>query len=532
MERRQRLLLLAVLTFPIALSGITWSGALAQVPLTLQESRGKQIYVLGTSRSGREILAYVGESSLEMPGKSMACANCHGLDGRGKPEGSINPSDITSESLTKPYGVTHPDGRKHPAYTERGFEVAVSRGTDPAGNRLLNVMPRYNMSREDLSDLIAYLGRLGRDRDPGVSENRIVIGAALPAKGPLAEKGQTIKQVLTAFFDDLNNQGGVFSRRIELKFVETGETAAGTRANVERLLKDEQIFAMTGSFIAGAEKEIAPLMAQTEVPLIGALTLNPQTGFPLNRQVFYLLAGLDGQARTLIEFAATKPELKKSGTVIVYPESEANASVVAAAREQSQKDGLNAPEVYAYPVAHFDSVEVVKKIKQTGRGVVLFLGTGDEALSFVREADKSSWFPTVFLPSPSGSAELFHAPAGFDGKIFLSFPTSPSDQTAEGIKEFRALAASYKLPTKNLAVQLSAYSAAKILAEALKRAGRDLSREKLIGALEGFYEYPTGVTPAITYGPNSRIGAMGAYVIAVDLRQQQFVPASGWIKIN
>jgi ABC-type branched-subunit amino acid transport system substrate-binding protein len=532
MKRLQKSFLVSVLTLPIVLSCIMRSGVSAQSSLTSQESRGKQIYVLGTSRSGREILAYVGDSSLEMPGKSMACANCHGLDGRGKPEGSINPSDITSEALTKPYGVTHPDGRKHPAYTERGFEMAISRGTDPAGNRLLNVMPRYNMSREDLSDLIVYLRRLGLDRDPGVSENRIVIGAAVPGKGPLAEMGQTIKEVTTAFFADLNSQGGIFSRRIELKFVETGETPAVTRANVERLLKDEQIFAMTGSFIAGAEKEIAPLMAQTEVPLIGALTLYPQTGFPLNRQIFYLLAGIDGQARTLIEFAAGKPELKKSGAVILYSESEANVSVIAAVREQSQKDGLNALEVYAYPAAHFDNVEAVKKFKQAGRGVVLFLGPGDEALSFMREADKSGWFPTVLLPSPSGGAELFNAPAGFDGKIFLSFPTSPADQTVEGIKEFRALAARYKLPAKNLAVQLSVYSAAKILAEALRRAGRDLSREKLIGALEGFYEYPTGLTPAITYGPNSRVGAMGSYVIGVDLKQQQFVPASGWIKIN
>jgi len=150
----------------------------------------------------------------------------------------------------------------------------------------------------------------------------------------------------------------------------------------------------------------------------------------------------------------------------------------------------------------------------------------------MKEADILGWFPSIFLPSASGAGEVFSAPAGFSGKVFLSFPTSPADQTAEGIGEFRALAEKYKLPTKHVAAQLSAYSAAKILVEALKRAGKDLSREKLIQALEGFYEYPTGLTPAITYGPNRRIGAMGAYVITVDLKRQQFLPASGWININ
>src|SRR5882672_8030306 len=138
MKRLERFVLLAGLVFLIALGAAAWPSALAQESLTPRESRGKQIYVQGTSPSAREILAYVGESSLEIPGTSMACANCHGLDGQGKPEGGINPSDIRSEFLTKPYGVTHPDGRKHPPYTEHGLELAITRGTDPAGNRLLS----------------------------------------------------------------------------------------------------------------------------------------------------------------------------------------------------------------------------------------------------------------------------------------------------------------------------------------------------------------------------------------------------------
>ena len=83
-----------------------------------------------------------------------------------------------------------------------------------------------------------------------------------------------------------------------------------------------------------------------------------------------------------------------------------------------------------------------------------------------------------------------------------------------------------------MAAQISAYSAAKILVEALKRAGKDVSREKLIQSLEGLYEYQTGLTPAITYGPNRRVGAMGAYIVAIDLNGKQFVPASGWTNSN
>ena len=513
---------LAIVWRPLDIVGAQDSSATA-------ERRGKQIYVLGTSPAGKDILAYVGEGSIEVPGSALACANCHGLDGQGKSEGGIVPTNLSWEALTKPYGLTHADGRRHPAYTERGLELAITRGTDPAGNRLQNVMPRYQMSKEDLADLIAYLKLLGKDRDPGISENKLVVGGLVPATGALGEMGQAVKAVTTAYFDELNSQGGIYNRRIELKFAETAETPAGTRANVERLLKEDQVFAMTGAFMAGSEKDVASLLAQYEVPLVGPFTLYPLLEYPLNRQVFYLLSGVDGQTRALTNFVAAKPEFKNSGLVVVYPRSEASKSILESIKDQGKKNGLSAPAVYDYALGSFDAVESVKQLKQFK--LLFFLGNTRELLSLMQEAEKMDWFPTVVAPSVSIGADIFSAPEAFDGKVFMTFPTSPADQTPDGNKEFRALAEKYKLPSKHLAAQVSAYSAAKMLTEALKRVGKDVSREKLIQALEGLYEYPTGLMPVITFGPNRRIGAMGAYIVTIDLKQKQFVPASGWIDV-
>lgn len=518
--------------FFFSLGSINWSPALAQDPLTPQQRRGKQIYLQGTSLSGKDILAYVGDSSLEVPGSSLPCANCHGLDGQGKPEAGVNPSNLTWEALTKPYGLTHPDGRKHPPYTERGLELAIGRGTDPGGNKLLNVMPRYEMSREDLADLIAYLERLGKDRDPGINEARIVIGTALPANGALKDLGEAVKALCSAFFEELNSQGGIYHRRVDLKFAETGDSPAATRANIERLLKDEQIFAMTAVFLAGAEKEILPLMAQQEVPLIGPFTLYPQAASPLNRQVFYLLSGMDTQARVMISFAGKRPEYKKAGVAVVSPRTQINADLFAAIKDQSAKEGLGEPQLWDYPGGHFDAAETVKQLKQAGREQLIFLGSSDDAQSLMGAADKLSWYPSVLLSSGVGGADLFKAPPGFDRKLFLAFPTTPADQSAETTKEFQALAAKYKLPNHHLAAQISAYCAAKILVEALTRSGKDLSREKLIQSLEGFYDFSTGLTPRITYGPNRRLGAMGAYMVSINLKEKQFSPASGWIEVK
>jgi len=504
----------------------------AQTPLTPQESRGKEIYQLGTSKSGKDILAYIGDSSLEVPGSSMTCANCHGMSGQGKSEGGIDPSNITWEALTKPYGVTHASGRKHPAYTARGLEFAITRGVDPAGNKLLSAMPRYQMSKQDLADLIVYLKRLGTDLDPGIGENKISIGTTLPASGPLAEMGQVVKDVINAYFAEVNSQGGIYNRRLELKVSETGNTAAATRANLEHLINDEKVFAMTSVFLAGSESELAPVFAHLEVPLVGPMTLNPQPGTPVNREIFYLLSGNSGQAGALVSFLKQRGDLKNGGLAVMYRAGELSASVREGILKQCERESMRPPAVYEYMTGDFDADEYVKQMRRNEPSAVFFTGSLPDTLAFMNAAAKVDWYPQILLQGGGVASGIFDAPAGFEGKIFFTVPNSPFDQTPEGVMEFKAFMEKYKLPLKLLAAQAAAYSSAKVLVEALKRVGKELSREKLIQTLEGLYEFPTGLTPPLTYGPNRRIGALGAYVVMVNLKEKNFKPVSGWVGIE
>ncbi|HYL79349.1 MAG TPA: c-type cytochrome, partial [Candidatus Acidoferrum sp.] len=158
--------------------------------LTPQERRGKQIFLRGETPSGRRITAVIGEGSVEVPGGTLPCANCHGFDGRGKPEAGVIPSDVTWQALSKSYGTTHASGRKHPSYTARSLARAITEGTDPAGNPLAIGMPRYRMSGGDLADLLSYMRRLGSEQDPGLTRTSVSIGTILPGRGPRAELGQ------------------------------------------------------------------------------------------------------------------------------------------------------------------------------------------------------------------------------------------------------------------------------------------------------------------------------------------------------
>jgi ABC-type branched-subunit amino acid transport system substrate-binding protein len=499
--------------------------------LSAAERRGKAIYLRGASPSGKEITAMVGD--LDVPASTLTCSGCHGLRGEGKTEGGVTAGNLTWANLVKAYGHTHPSGRKHGPFDEKLFTRSLVQGLDPAGNKMAVAMPRFQMSDEDVADLIAYLKRIEADRDPGLTETSIKVGTLLPKQGALAEIGAAMNDVLNAYFANINDKGGIYNRRIELQTVETGTDAAATTANVRMLVENGQLFAMVSGLSAGADKELAALTQEAEIPLLGPLTLLPQTGFQTNRNVFYLLPGASEQARALVDFAARTPELKKSRLAIVHSENELALAAAAAIEDRARSIGWNSITSRSYSSKHFDAAEIATVLKGEGADSVFFLGANGEESVFINAAAAANWTPHVFLLSTLARRDLVERiPLSFKDHVFLSCPTVPGDVTPAGLAELRDLQQRYKFAPRHTASQLMAFAAAKIFTEALKRASRDLNREKLVTALEGLYEYETGVTPNITFGPNRRVGAMGGYVVSIDPAKREFVSASGWVKDN
>ena len=203
-----------------------------------------------------------------------------------------------------------------------------------------------------------------------------------------------------------------------------------------------------------------------------------------------------------------------------------------AIHHQRKLAGWSGGEAFSYASGSFDAATTVRQVRQSKREAVFLLGTAADSVSFIQEADRAGWHPFIFLSSSSVNPEIFKVPAAFDRRIFISFPTSPVDQSPEGIREFRAFSAKHSLPGTHLATQILAYSGAQIFVESLKRAGRQLTRERFLEALEGLYEHPTGLTPPISYGPNRRIGSLGAYVVTINLKEGKFEPASDFINLG
>ncbi|HEY9421940.1 MAG TPA: ABC transporter substrate-binding protein, partial [Thermoanaerobaculia bacterium] len=355
--------------------------------LKKQVERGRQIYVEGTSPSGGEITAVMSEAGLEVPASAVPCASCHGRDGKGRPEGGVAPTDLTWTHLTKTYGVTHPSGRKHPPYDERLLKRSISMGLDPAGNKLHVAMPRFRMSLQDMEDLVAYVRQLGTRNDPGLSETTLRVGVLLPPAGSLSGMGQAVRSALTARFEELNQSGGLYGRRIEPRFLEAPGPPEQRRAWASDFLEREEVFAGVASFLAGADAELAGLFQEKEIPLVGPFTVHPREAFPLNRYVFYLLPGVEAQGQALLRFARSRWEGKPQSALVAPAGPELDGAVEAIGKAAAAA-GWPAPIVL-----RLQKGQDLRKLAAAKADPVFFLGSGAEGAALLQEADRQGWRP-------------------------------------------------------------------------------------------------------------------------------------------
>ena len=125
-------------------------------------SAGERIYYLGIDGEGQRIRFRGGPHWLRMMGGS--CVNCHGPDGKGGLPvmmGTHIPGDIRYSSLISGKHHGEADDEEEVVYTDEEIKKAIRAGIEPSGESMDRTMPRWNISDEDMNDLLEYLKVLG-----------------------------------------------------------------------------------------------------------------------------------------------------------------------------------------------------------------------------------------------------------------------------------------------------------------------------------------------------------------------------------
>lgn len=362
--------------------------------------------------------------------------------------------------------------------------------------------------------------------EPGVTDAEIVLGCSNSFSGPLAFSGeQATKFGVDLWFKALNDAGGIHGRKMRTIYYDDGYRPQEAAANTKKLVEQDGIFAVIAPQGTPPVMATVDYLAEQKVPL-----LFPFQGSPVIRGKKWIFGGMtlyDRQSRMMVDYLVG--QRKYRSFAVLYQDDEYGKSFLTAIERDLGRHGLKLAAAEPVKRGVSDVSAQVAKL-QTARPAVTFLvltpGPGAQAL---RERQKIGWTDTVMVSSGPLTDERYLGLAGdaAEGVEGLSLWPDPVTSELPGVKRYREQMQKYFGRNEPNRYSLSGYFAAMLFTEGARRAGRTLTREGLIAALEGVKGWESGILPAVTIGPDHETQKQGFWV-RVD--KGRFKPVTDWLK--
>lgn len=315
----------------------------------------------------------------------------------------------------------------------------------------------------------------------GVSNTQVLLGQSAPLSGATGELGELFRAGAQAYFDKVNAQGGIHGRKIRLLSLDDQYDPAKTLANTEQLLQRDKVFALFGYIGTPTVEAVLPMIVQERVPLFAPTSGAGVLREPFNPLVFnirasyvreteYLLRQLQGNGQRNIAVLYQKDQFGIAMLNILRPRMERHRlKLVGAVATERNGDGAEG---------------AAENILAMNPDVVILISTYPVAADMIKRMRRAGYrggFSNYsFVGSQSLAARLPDSSVGIVFTQVVPFPWKPRLPIVHEYQKVINLTNSGQYSF----VGLEGFIAARALSEGLRRAGRALTREGLIQALE------------------------------------------------
>ena len=359
--------------------------------------------------------------------------------------------------------------------------------------------------------------------DPGLTATSIKLGITVPMTGIASPGYNKIPGAMKAYFDYVNDNGGVNGRKITLVIKDDQyiPTTAVAKAN-ELILKDK-VFALVGTLGTASTKAIS---ASTQLAKRGIPSLFVNTGFSgfadakAYPTTFSILPSYQMEAKIMGKFLKEKYADKK--LALIYQDDDFGRDALAGFKQAGITFGTYIPYASGSQSLPATGAGWISKLKASGAEVTVLFGVSSASTAALANAYAAQYKTQWVLGSVGGDATTIAAtnkayvPLLYGAKGF-SFAPAPTDATDEYIKLFQSIYASAQ-PTQTFDNNVVAgMSNAFLAVQALKAAGSDLTRAGLIKTIEA--KGATFANPFLTplgYSATAHIGATGYWIGTYD----------------
>ncbi len=341
----------------------------------------------------------------------------------------------------------------------------------------------------------------------GVTDTRIVLGTHADLTGPVAIWGVGIVNGLRMRFDAVNAAGGVHGRQIRLIVEDTGYQVPRAISAVNKLINRDNIFAMIAA--VGTQTNNAAMDQQFRA---GVPNLFPSSGSrdmvePFRKLMISQMGLYYEEMRAGVKYFVE--EVGKTTPCAIYHDSDYGIEILEGVRDQTEEMGIVIGATSAHKPTESEFTAAILRLKNAGCDLVMMGTVHRDTILILEAARKIGWKDVAFVGNEAAFGRVIAEQKSGSGEGYYAFaPIAMIYEDDEMAPEMRDWFDRYRERFGEIPglPPMVGKRAADLTVRGLEIAGRDLTREGLIEALESLTEYTDIFGNRLTFGPHDHKG--------------------------
>ena len=345
---------------------------------------------------------------------------------------------------------------------------------------------------------------------PALGEELLVGQAAAISNPATTANAKGLQAGIKTYFDYVNATGGVGGNKVTLVTKDDDLTPGKMVSITREYIADKRVVALAGFVNTGGITEVskANLPGEAGIALIAPLQGDKSIVGAAN--FFPFRSGYPDEVVALVKEAANT---QKKKLAVVYWNITFGPAMMKLAQQETKSLGVNVVAwvpIDAQAQGKFDAnmKQAVAAVAKETPDSVLMLISGKYALEFIKQIKNSqAQDAQLYAMSivPPGDVVKVAGEQNARGLVIAQSVPFPFTATLPLVTEYQKLMKQYA-PQEPLSFStLEGFVAGKITVEALKRAGKNPTREKVLHALNTMGEYDLGGV-SVNYSPKERRG--------------------------
>ncbi len=364
----------------------------------------------------------------------------------------------------------------------------------------------------------------------GVTDTEILIGQTGPQTGPAALWG-AVARGTGLYFKGINDEGGIHGRKIKYFLRDDGYQPAKTRAIATEFVEQTGLFGVVGCVGVGPGMAVRDYYTENKMLMV-SFGCSGVTNWikPFNRYIFPMYPLYVDEAYGLTRYLFEQMKLTK--VAVFYQNDDYGKQGLEGVERYEKEKGLKLVASVSAEVTERDLSSHALRLKNSGAQAVVMWAMPTHAALLLAECAKIGYKPQWATSSTlSDSPIMMQITKGLWAGMILSYPIEPPDSNKPLMVKYRAWHQKYEPNERWGTFYYSGCVYAEPFVEGLKRAGRNLTPETFIKAMETLRDWRGGIGGPITFTSTDHQGAK--YVRYAQVQPDSTVKIlTDWVRIT